>query len=83
MIRGRLIPSIREGRELWKFQSLGSGRWKGGEAGFGASPLGHGATMEIINNLLKLKLLELCGRDLGDNKVGGRGDPNFYEPGAA
>ena len=53
------------------------------EAGFGASPLGHGATMEIINNLLELKLLELRGRDLGDNKVGGWDGPDFYKPGAA
>lgn len=62
-----------------------SGEWEveRKEAGFGASPLGHGATMEIINNLLELKLLELRGRDLGDNKVGGWDGPDFYKPGAA
>lgn len=43
----------------------GSGEWEVGwkEARFWASPLGHGATMEIINHLLELKLPELCGRE--------------------
>ena len=61
-----------------------SGEWEveRKEAGFGASPLGHGATMEIINNLLELKLLKLRGRDLGDNKVGGplSADPRRSSP---
>ena len=43
----------------------GSGEWEVGwkEAGFWASPLGHGATMGIINHLLELKLPQLCGRE--------------------